>query len=230
MILATTVKDTFEDRGRFAHRYSQDQDYDAVRVQDGLADCQYGLQPAVCDVCYYTLSHATDHGNTVYTTYNKVFRNEVSPTGSLDRLTAFSVRDIMFVGDRDFVLTMRQRLIEDLSEFLRVLDLDCRIETANDPFFMNESAMKSVFQNASRLKHELLVRLNYSGEHLAVGSINLHLDFFGKAFDIRLPDGTWAHSGCIGIGFERLTYGLYCQYGPDIETWPTALRQTLGLD
>lgn len=228
-ILATTVQNSFEARAQFAERYAKDQDYQTVATDELLADCTYGLQPAVCDVCYYALRHARDHQNRVYTTYNKVFRNEVSKTDSLDRLPAFSVRDIMFVGDEAFVLEVRERLIEDLSEFLAKLNLNSRIETANDPFFTNDSAMKNVFQNASRSKYELLARLNHSGEYIAVGSINLHLDFFGKAFDIGLPDGGPVHSGCIGIGFERLAYALYCQYGHQVESWPTELKELLGL-
>ncbi|MBN2560292.1 MAG: hypothetical protein JXQ75_05120 [Phycisphaerae bacterium] len=228
-ILSTSVKGSFEDKESFAQRYATGEDYESVAVTEHMADCRHGLQPAVCDLCYYTLSNETDYQNTIYTTYNKVFRNEYSTTDSLDRLLAFSVRDIMFVGDRDFVLDVRQRLIEDLIEFLRILDLNCRIETASDPFFTNDSAMKAVFQNTARLKYELLARLNHSGVYIAVGSINLHLDFFGRAFNIRLPDGTFAHSGCIGIGFERLAYALYCQYGPDLGGWPTELRKALGL-
>lgn len=230
VILATTVKNSFEARTSFAERYAGDQDYETVSTAEHLADCAYGLQPAVCDVCYYALSHARDYENRIYTTYNKVFRNERSKTDSLDRLMAFSVRDIMFVGDEAFVLDVRQRLIEDLSAFLKLLDLNCRIETANDPFFTNDTAMKSVFQNASNLKYELLARLNHSGEYIAVGSINLHLDFFGKAFDVSLPDGSSVHSGCIGIGFERLAYALYCQLGHDVERWPSDLRARLGLE
>lgn len=230
VILAATVKNSYEARKKFAERYASDQDYETVSSAEHLADCVYGLQPAVCDVCYYALSQARDYENRIYTTYNKVFRNECSKTDSLDRLLAFSVRDIMFVGDEAFVLDVRQRLIEDLSAFLKLLGLNCRIETANDPFFSNDTAMKSVFQNAANLKYELLARLNYSGEYIAVGSINLHLDFFGKAFDVCLPDGSSVHSGCIGIGFERLAYALYCQFGHDVERWPGDLRARLRLE
>ena len=230
VILAATVEKSFEARTQFAEHYASDHDFHTVSSAQHLADCAYGLQPAVCDVCYYALSHARDHRNRIYTTYNKVFRNERSKTDSLDRLLAFSVRDIMFVGDEPFVLDVRQRLIEDLSAFLGKLNLNCRIETANDPFFSNDAALKNVFQNASRLKYELLARLNHSGEYLAVGSINLHLDFFGNAFDIRLPDGGNVYSGCIGIGFERLAYALYCQYGHEVDRWPRDLRELLDVE
>lgn len=228
VILTTTVKDSFEAKNRFSQRYDRKNSYDTVSVDDNMQDCRYGLEPAVCDTCYYALKNETNYENRIYTIYNKVFRNEYSKSESLDRLMSFSVRDIMFVGDRDFVLMTRQRLIEDIIDFLEYINLDSKVETANDPFFTS-SAIKNVFQYTSRLKYELLAKLNYSESYLAVGSINFHLDFFGRAFNIRLLDGTHAYSGCIGIGFERLVYALYCQYGHDASAWPLELKNKLNI-
>jgi len=230
VILTTTVKKSFGSRDKFANKYDNENDYDSVSIDDHMESCHFGLEPAVCDTCYYALSNETNYKNKIYTTYNKVFRNESSKINSLDRLKNFSVRDIMFVGDKEFVLNTRQRLIDDLIEFLKYLNLDSKIETANDPFFSNDSAMKNVFQYAFRLKYELLAKINFSNSYLAIGSINLHLDSFGKPFNIRLPDGSHAFSGCIGIGFERLAYALYCQYGHDVSSWPEDLKNKLQLD
>ena len=89
--------------------------------------------------------------------------------------------------------------------------------------------MKSVFQNAHRLKYELLATIPHLGREIAVGSVNLHTDFFGRAFDIRLPDGKPASSGCIGVGMERMTYALFCQHGPTLATWPDEVLHYLGV-
>jgi seryl-tRNA synthetase len=230
MILCAPVKDDFGSRKAFAERFRKDRDFDTVPMDELMADASYGLQPAVCDCCYYGLEGRRDHVDGYYTTYNKVFRNERSATNRLDRLTNFSVRDIMFVGSEAFVLEARQGLIERLSRLLQALQVSAKIETANDPFFANDSAMKSVFQTAHRLKYELLADIPHLGKSIAVGSINLHTDFFGKAFDIRTIDGSVAHSGCIGVGMERMTYALFCQYGPELAKWPPALHTFLGLD
>lgn len=229
VILCAPVKDDFTARTEFSRRYAKGQPFEGVPMNDLMADSTYGLQPAVCDCCYYTLGGARSLQDAFYTTYNKVFRNERSPTNRLDRLTNFTVRDIMFVGREEFVLESRQRLIEQLSRMLERLDVNAKIETANDPFFANESAMKSVFQNAHRLKYELLADIPHLGRAIAVGSVNLHTDFFGKSFDIRLPDGALAHSGCIGVGMERMTYALFCQHGPRLQRWPRPLLEFLGL-
>ncbi len=229
VILCAPVRDDFASRAEFAQRYARDRSFETVPMDALMADASYGLEPAVCDCCYYGLAGEAALTDTYYTCYNKVFRNERSAHGGLDRLTNFSVRDIMYVGSAEFVLEARQRLIERLSVFLRDLQLHAKIETANDPFFANESAMKTVFQSAHRLKYELLATIPHLGREIAVGSINLHTDFFGKAFEIRTAAGATAHSGCIGVGMERMTYALYCQHGPALRDWPSSLRDYLGL-
>jgi seryl-tRNA synthetase len=229
VIMGVAVENSFEARDDFANNYEKEQSYENVSTKEHFSHATYGLQCAVCDICYYNMRGGRDHQNTVYTTCNKVFRNESSATGSLDRLTTFTVRDVMFVGDRDFVLLYRQKMLDEAEVLLRKLDLECKIETADDPFFTNDSVVKNLFQSASELKHELLVKLNHSDSFMAVGSVNLHLDFFGQAFDIQAPDSTPVYSGCFGIGFERLAYALCCQYGIDIQKWPTKVKETLKL-
>jgi hypothetical protein len=229
MILCAPVKDDFATRSLFSKLFRKDQGFETVPMNEHMADAAYGLQPAVCDCCYYVLEGSRSHADAFYTTVNKVFRNERSSSNRLDRLTNFTVRDIMFVGSEGFVLEARQRLIEMLQRFLAGLHINAKIETANDPFFANDSAMKTVFQNAHRLKYELLARIPHLDREIAVGSINLHTDFFGKAFDIKMADGATAHSGCIGVGMERMTYALFCQHGPKLAAWPRGLLEFLEL-
>jgi seryl-tRNA synthetase len=230
MILCAPVKDDFAARSTFSERYGKEADFESVPMDELMADATYGLQPAVCDCCYYTLEGKRDQQDHFYTTVNRVFRNERSATNRLDRLTNFTVRDIMFVGSESFVLEARQQMIERLSQFLVALNLNAKIETATDPFFANESAMKSVFQNSHRLKYELLAYIPHLDKEIATGSINLHTDFFGRAFDIGISDGSVAHSGCIGVGMERMTYALFCQHGSNLADWPASVRTFLELD
>jgi hypothetical protein len=229
VILCASVKDDFASRSEFAERYRKDQDFESVPMDSLFGDAEYGLEPAVCDCCYYGLEGLREVPNAFYTCYNKVFRNERSQSGRLDRLTNFSVRDIMYVGDEHFVLEARQTLIEILSGFLSSLTLRARIETANDPFFANDAAMKSVFQHSHRLKYELLAEIPHLGDEIAVGSVNLHLDFFGKSFDIETAPETPAFSGCIGVGMERMAYALFSQHGPELAGWPGPVLEYLEL-
>ena len=55
-ILTTAVKNTYNDKEAFAKQYDGVNDYDVVELNENLDDCKYGLQPAVCNTCYYALS------------------------------------------------------------------------------------------------------------------------------------------------------------------------------
>ena len=223
VLMAAPVGSDHATRAAASRAYARRESYEAVQPAH-LGPSTFGLQSAVCDSCYYALRGARDHLDTLYTTRNRVFRNECSPTNSLDRLTSFTVRDIMFVGSEVFVRAQRDRMVELAIGFLDQLDLDASIATASDPFFAGDALVKAVYQNAADLKQELLVSLPFAGRDMAIGSVNLHQDFFGRSLDIALPGGDPVWSGCLGIGFERLVYAVYAQYGLDTTRWPDHLR------
>lgn len=228
--MATGVREDYDDREAIATSYSKRHDFEAIPVHDHFAASHAGLQPAVCDTCYYALRERHDVRDTILTTYGKVFRNERSSSGTLDRLPVFTVRDIMAVGSEDFVRRTIDTLHAVLIDFLEDFGFEARVEDADDPFFAGAAAVKARFQAAAQTKQELRARLPYEDRWIAIGSINRHLDHFGRAFEITTDDGATLHSGCIGVGFERAAFALFCQYGPDVEAWPPALRARLELD
>ena len=136
-----------------------------MQIDKKFRGSDYGLQPAVCDNCYYALENIKNFKNTIYTTFNKVFRDENSLHDNLDRLTSFSVRDIMFVGDKKFVTNTRKKLINSIKKFLRLSKLNCTIEVANDPFFVS-NINKKVFQDALDLKYEILAEIPFLKKRL----------------------------------------------------------------
>jgi hypothetical protein len=182
-------------------------------------------QPAVCTSCYHALGISKASQNQLYTTYNRVFRNEGKRR--IQRLLSFSVRDIIAVGSAEFVRDNRDMFLEKARDFINECLLDAEIVRATDPFFL-DSSNKIFFQKIGDLKHELQAWSQYEGEAVAVGSINLHLDTFGKRFSLTSGQ-QHLHSACFGIGFERLTYVLFCQNGIDLKNWSYQLRATIGL-
>jgi seryl-tRNA synthetase len=82
-------------------------------------------------------------------------------------------------------------------------------------------------QRQQRLKFEVLVPVNPGAAPTACCSFNYHLDKFAAAFDIRLPDGTLAHTACLGFGLERVTLALFRAHGMDPAAWPDAVRAQL---
>ena len=226
--LIAGIRKDHKELSSFSSQSEKYKKQNSVKLNESFDDCKYGLQPAVCDTCYYILKNKKDIQNTIYTTYNKVFRNEFSKHNSLDRLPVFSVRDIMFVGDKQFVLHQRQLLIEKLTEFLKKTGLNCSIEVADDPFF-STSLEKKLFQFQFESKYEILAFIPYLNKRIAIGSINLHLDSFSSAFNFS-REGSEIYSGCIGIGFERLLLAFYSQFGNDVSKWPSSLLKLIDLE
>ena len=226
-LLVTGLKQNFLNYKKFSSKYGKNKHYNKVKINNQFEEAKYGLQPAVCDNCYYALSNLKSYKNSVYTTYNKVFRNETSKFRSLDRLLSFSVRDIMFVGDKQFVLEMRQKLINEIIKFIKITDLNCSIEVADDPFFIGDID-KKLFQQSFQLKYEVLALIPFLKKKIAIGSINFHMDTFGKAFNIN-NNNKKIFSGCIGIGFERLLLALYSQHGNNIKKWPKKFIKKINI-
>ncbi len=229
-MVAAGVETDFTSRSRFseAHRRGSGSTAIACTAENGLAPAVNALAPTVCDCCYWLLRDRRDVADQVFTIHGHVFRNEASDEGSLDRLSAFTMREIVTVGTEAFVLARRQVLLEDMKQLAQLLGLRCTIEAADDPFFCNDALQKNLLQTAAQLKYELRVVL-FGNREIAVGSLNLHNDYFSKSYDYTTRDGARPFSGCFAIGCERLTYALFCRYGLDLEQWPQPVRSVLRL-
>lgn len=197
-----------------------------------LADCDdvdLCLPPTMC---FHTFSQFTGaqlggEENRVVTARGKSFRFESRYAATMERLWDFTIREIVFLGSREFVLQSRQAVIDALHELVTALALTATCEVANDPFFTEDTAGKIVSQRLLELKYELRLALP-DGRSLAAGSFNFHDDFFSSRFEIGRGEDQLALSGCVGIGLERFAYAFVCQHGLDPSTWPPAVRDALG--
>ncbi len=229
-MLAPGVAPDFAARTRFseAHRRGSGPGAIACTAEDGLAPAANALAPTVCDCCYWLLRGRSDVADAAFTIHGTVFRNESSPAGALERLTAYTMREVVVIGSEGFVLARREALLAELEALGRGLGLRCTIEAADDPFFCNDALQKGVLQGLARLKHELRV-VAFEGRTFAAGSLNLHNDFFSRSYGYALAGGGTAFSVCMGIGLERLAYALFCRHGLEPERWPAPVRALLGL-
>lgn len=186
------------------------------------------LSPAVCYHLYFTLADGpVPGGKLAATAVGNCFRYESINLNSLERLWNFTMREVIFVGSRDFVLENREAARRIMTPVFEELGLAYRVESANDPFFIGEFRRQSAFQSAFQLKYEIRARLPFSGATLAVGSYNYHQDFFGRSLNISLEDGSPAHTGCVAFGLERLAFAFLAQYGLEPEGWPAAVKQVI---
>lgn len=187
------------------------------------------LAPTVCHHLYLTMSgcQIDGHGVTATATGN-CFRFESRNMRSLERVWNFTMREIIFVGTESYVRDHIEEVRSRIRPLLHELELTYSVMTANDPFFIGTFRDQAAYQAAFELKHEIRAPLPFKGETIAVGSYNRHGDFFGRSLNIALSDGSCAHTGCVGIGFERLAYAFVSQHGTDPARWPHALQQAVA--
>ena len=220
--VVTTI-DSF--RARHAERESLDAT--AKTDMDTPDTC---LSPATCYHVYHLHAGKTvPMGGTVHGVCGKCFRFESTNTSDLRRLWDFTMREVVFMGTRDQVLKERERGLELMAELLDTHRFASEIRTASDPFFIAPDAMaKAYFQLSSETKYEMSALLP-DGQRLAVGSLNYHTDFFGRAFDVQLEDGGPMHSVCIAFGLERWVHAFLQQHGTDPSGWPDVVRRGTSL-
>jgi hypothetical protein len=196
---------------------------------ESFAKIQTLLSPAVCYHLYFALADKplpAEH--IIATAVGNCFRYESVNLVSLERLWNFTMREVIFVGSKDFVLANRETGRQRMHLFFEEIGLAYRVESANDPFFIGEFKKQAAFQSAFQLKFEIRASLPYKHGALAVGSYNYHQDFFGRSLNITLPDGSPAHTGCIAFGLERIALAFLAQYGLDARQWPEAVRKAIS--
>lgn len=156
------------------------------------------------------------------------FRREPSPDPA--RAQSFRQREFVYIGTPAGALAHRDEWVERGLAVLEALELPATADIANDPFFGRAGRMLAANQREEALKIELLVPLYGADEPgTALVSSNCHRDHFGVNFGITTPDGEVAHSSCVGFGIERMVVGLVRHHGPDLDSWPSGVREVLGL-
>jgi seryl-tRNA synthetase len=193
---------------------------------DSFASIQVLLSPAVCYHLYFALAdQPLPGGQAVATAVGNCFRYEAINLTSLERMWNFTMREVIFVGSKDFVLENREIARQRMAKFFEQIGLAYRVESANDPFFIGEFRKQAAFQSAFQLKFEIRALLPFKNATLAIGSYNYHQDFFGRSLNISLPDGSPAHTGCVAFGLERVAFAFLAQFGLDPAGWPAHVRE-----
>jgi len=218
-----------EAANRIADFRARHQDRDDIdgRVLSDMETPDACLSPAMCYHVYHmNEDRVLPEAGAAFGLCGKCFRYESSNFSGLRRLWDFTLREVVLLGSRDYVLAGRDRSLEMMSRFLDEHQLAGEIRTASDPFFSAPDAVaKTYFQLSSETKYEISLMLP-DGERLAVGSHNYHTDFFGRAFNVCLEAGGPMHSVCVGFGLERWVYAFLVQHGEDPSNWPAAVRRS----
>lgn len=173
-----------------------------------LAGATHVLPSAACYPVYPYLQGTMVEGSERITTLQRCFRNELQYDG-LARLWAFTMREIVAVGDRDDVTAFLAEQKEWIARFARAAGLDLTARFATDPFFEPGSS-RAQMQRLFPVKEEFV-----HGHDLAVSSVNFHRNFFAERWDIRGASGDYAFTGCVAFGLERWLAALADRHGDD---------------
>lgn len=228
MMFVTRLHGDVDTYRRFVDRLAAGDDIERLL----RADCRsfdYCLPPTMCFHTYHQLAgRPLPAASLVVTSRGKSFRFESRYRRSMERLWDFTIREIVFLGRRDFVLAGRGRLMELAFALAEELGLGGRCEVANDPFFVDgDTAGRTWSQRLLELKYELRLPIGPEAD-IAVGSFNFHERFFGESFAIASPGGEGlVHTSCTGFGLERFAYAFLCQHGLDPSGWPDAVRDAV---
>lgn len=185
------------------------------------------LTPAACYPLYPTARGTLPADGRLVDLRSFVFRHE--PSIDPARMQIFRQREFVRLGTAEQALRHRDQWLQLGQEILNSVDLDVTPVLANDPFFGRGGRMMAAAQKEQNLKYELVIGVASAEKPTAITSCNCHLDYFGQAFEIRLPGGEPAHSACIGFGLERIALALFMKHGFDTDHWPSSARNVLGL-
>lgn len=213
LTLAAHLRDDAESLERVARSADP-----AAAACDACAPAGAALPPAVCYHVYAALTGSTLAEPVRVTLQGTCWRHEGDQLRPLARGWAFTMREAVCVGSAHDVAAFRDRSIARARAFAAALSLDARLEEATDPFFRPTARGRELLQRLKGLKQEL--RLAVGSDTVAAASFNLHESFFGEAFDIRLPDGSPAASGCVAYGLERWLLAFLAAHGTSARDWP----------
>lgn len=185
----------------------------------------FAISPSCCYHCYEGMEDWELEGpGRCVTMILGCHRFEGANHRTMSRLRAFTMREIVWVGQPRFVIEARARAEKMIVEWAKDWELVCTLETANDMFFTADYAIKASFQRQQQAKRELRMRIPSEDQSISVFSSNFHASTFGKAFNISV-NGRPATSACLGWGHERWVYAIFSQFGLDPAQWPVNLRR-----
>lgn len=156
--------------------------------------------PAACLHIYPMLDGNEQMHNKIITTKARVYRFEEEKFKDLTRLWDFTVREIVFVGDREYVENMLRVIRGKALVFAESISRDARLASASDCFYPSKkNIIQSRIQKVNSLKLELTIPIR--DEKVAIASFNFHGTHFSRPFNF--DNKGQIVTGCVGFGLER---------------------------
>ncbi len=167
--------------------------------EENAALTSWSLSPAVCYHAFGELSGRVLTQGVALAARGTCFRHEDGDALEPGRRQVeFEMRELILAGPEPWIEERLARFQPMVSELARARGLETQWCPANDPFFLPRAHGKAHMQRLLGTKLELCLPCG-----LAIASINRHGTYLTERFDIRLGDGTPAHSACVAFGLDR---------------------------
>jgi seryl-tRNA synthetase len=186
------------------------------------------MTSATCQPLYPSLRGRLPERGKLFDLTSYCFRHE--PSADPARLQSFRMREQVRLGTPSDVQQWREHWYARAITLLAKLGLEVQHVVANDPFFGRGGRMLAANQLQNALKFELVTPITSEVLPTAVVSFNYHELHFTELYGIETPSGAVAHSGCLGLGLERIAVALFKRHGFDLRSWPSAVRAALRLE
>ncbi len=178
-------------------------------------------------VCYHLFHHLEgkdiSQRNSIFTSVGRCYRQEEEYHYA--RLAAFTMREIIVIGEPAYVTKTLEILSNRILDFARQTFKNVYFEKAADPFYLPSAKGQKLYQQLKNLKQELLVKFEHD-KPVAISSCNQHERFFSRKLDIR-SKGKYFHSGCLAFGIDRWVWAICKQHSQMPQKWPSKIKQLL---
>jgi hypothetical protein len=176
----------------------------------GTGGDRWILSTAACFHVLAAISGASTRPSSALTGYTcgaVCHRSEGGANDAVLRLASFRMRELVLVGHEALVVEQAEQAFMRLHNRLAATLRKVRLADATDVFYGANAEILRRFQNAKRVKQEILTPWS-DGEEYAVASWNKHGNRLVAAFGRTEPTEDLPHSACVAFGVERLAVAV----------------------
>ena len=218
-IFCSSVNDKIDDLEK-AYKSVEDN-----QIKNVIKEPEYALSPSACFHTYIEYRNKSLPNNTLITFKQNVFRNEGRFNyKEIGRLRDYHVREIVMIGDVDYVEKTREMIMEESCKIMKNLNLSGDITIASDSFIVPKMLLYKKIQKIDKSKYEMHLSLSDS-KSISVASFNLHGKAFTDSFKICVDQCEDTVTGCVGFGLQRWVLAFVAQYGWEVDNWPSFVKQ-----
>lgn len=194
-------------------------------VKEIVKEPEYALSPSACFHTYIEYENSSLEKNTIITFRQNVFRNEGRLNyRELGRLCDYHVREIVMIGSSEYVIKMRNQIMEKSTEIMKNLNLDGDISLASDSFVVPKMQMYRKIQRVDKSKYEMHLKVS-DNKTISTASFNLHGRAFTDPFNISVDNCEDTVTACVGFGLQRWVIAFLSQYSLEERKWPLQVKE-----